>query len=181
MIPELQQQFIEAANTPSDINEHLPMMNILAKLCNHVTEFGVRWATSATVWLNNPVVLRGYDIIAYPPAIDLFNLAKNLGRDCELIMQDTGTLQSIEQTDLLFIDSLHTYEHVKKELKLADFVNKFIVLHDTELFGKAGEDGGTPGLMQAIQDFLQDNPAWTVMEHRKNNNGLTVLVRRDFL
>jgi len=181
MIPELQQRFIEAANTTSDINEHLPMMNILTKVCNHVTEFGVRWATSSTVWFNNPVVLRGYDIVAYPPAIDLFNLAKKLGRDCELIMQDTGDLQSIEQTDLLFIDSLHTYDHVKKELKLADFVNKFIVLHDTELFGQSCEDGSTPGLLQAIGEFLQEDGEWTVMEHRTFNNGLTVLTRKALL
>ena len=117
MIPELQQRFILEANTPSDINQHLPLMNILAKLCTHVTEFGVRWGNSATVWFNNPVVVRGYDIREFEEATAIFTLARSLGRDCELIIADTGSLQSIEQTDLLFIDSLHTYEHVKKELE----------------------------------------------------------------
>ena len=181
MIPELQQRFILEANTPSDINQHLPLMNILAKLCTHITEFGVRWGNSATVWFNNPVVFRGYDIVEFPEATEIFTLARSLGRDCALIIADTGSLQSIEQTDLLFIDSLHTYEHVKKELKLAKFVNKFIVLHDTELFGQSGEDGSTPGLLQAIGEFLQEDGEWTVMEHRTFNNGLTVLTRKALL
>jgi hypothetical protein len=41
------QAFVHAVNTPSDINEHLPLMNLLAKLCIHVTEFGVRHGVSA--------------------------------------------------------------------------------------------------------------------------------------
>ena len=181
MIPELQQRFVRAVNTPSDINEHLPLMNILAKLCTHVTEFGVRWGTSSTAWLNNPVTLRAYDIAEYPEFVELFTVASGLGRDCRLILADTGALTAIEPTDLLFIDSLHTYTHLKKELTLAPFVNKFLVFHDTVMFGAVGEDGSQPGLAQAVMEFLQENTDWTVLEHRTNNNGLTVLTRRDLL
>jgi cephalosporin hydroxylase len=178
---DFRQAFVHAANTPSDINEHLPLMNILAKLCKHVTEFGVRWATSTTAWMNNPVILRAYDIAPTPPAEELFAYALAAGKDAKFIIQDTTTLESIEQTDLLFIDSPHTYHQLKIELKLAKFVNKFMVFHDTVVFGDRGEDGTVPGLNQAIAEFLQENQDWTVMEHRYNNNGLTVLVRRNFL
>ena len=178
---DFKQAFIDAANTTSDINEHMPLMNILAKLCNHVTEFGVRWGTSVKVWFNNDVVVRGYDIIAFPEAIDIFNHAKAAGKDAELIVQDTLTLGSIANTDLLFIDSLHTYAQVAGELAYAKYVNKFIVLHDTVLFGDVGQDGSTPSINQAIREFLSTNLEWTVMEHRTNNHGLTVLVKRSIL
>jgi len=173
--------FIHAVNTPSDINEHLPLMNILAKLCNHITEFGVRWGTSAKVWLNNDVVLHAYDIEAFPEAIELFAHAHAAGKDARLIIHDTLSLGVIANTDLLFIDSLHTYAQVAGELAYATFVNKFIVLHDTVLFGDVGQDGSTPSINQAIREFLDRNQDWTVMEHRTNNNGLTVLTRRSML
>ena len=103
------QAFIHAVNTPSDINEHLPLMNLLAKLCNHVTEFGVRWGTSCKAWLNNDVVVRGYDITAFPEAVELFGHAQAAGKDAQLILRDTLSLETLEYTDMLFIDSLHTY------------------------------------------------------------------------
>jgi cephalosporin hydroxylase len=180
MTLNFKQAFVHAVNTPSDINEHLPLMNILAKLCTHVTEFGVRWGASATAWLNNDVVVRGYDIVAYEPAIELFSQAQAAGKDAQLIIRDTLSLGTIENTDLLFIDSLHTYRQVTGELAYAKFVSKFIVLHDTVLFGDAGEDGSQPGINQAVREFLAANRDWTVMEHRTNNNGLTVLTRRSF-
>jgi len=173
--------FIQAVNTPSDINEHLPLMNILAKLCKHVTEFGVRWGTSAKAWLNNDVVLHGYDIVAFPEAVELFDHAQAAGKDAKLIIHNTLSLGAIAPTDLLFIDSLHTYQQVLGELEYATFVNKFIVLHDTVLFGDEGQDHTRPGINQAIREFLAANQEWTVMEHRTNNNGLTVLTRRSFL
>lgn len=175
------QAFIHAVNTPSDINEHLPLMNLLAKLCNHVTEFGVRWGTSCKAWLNNDVVVRGYDITAFPEAVELFGHAQAAGKDAQLILRDTLSLETLEYTDMLFIDSLHTYHQVSGELAYAKFVTKFIVLHDTVLFGDQGEDRSVPGIGQAIREFLAANNDWTVMEHRTNNNGLTVLTRRSFL
>jgi cephalosporin hydroxylase len=174
------QALVHAINTPSDINQHLPLMNILSKLCNHVTEFGVRWGTSATAWFNNDVTVRGYDIVAYEPAVKLFDQAKAAGKDVQLIVQDTLTIGELEPTDLLFIDSLHTYKQVSAELKYAPNVRKFILLHDTVLFGDRGEDGSVPGISQAIREFLASNNDWTVLEHRTNNNGLTVLTRRLF-
>lgn len=176
----LQEFFIKACNTPSDINEHLPLFNILAKSCKHITEFGVRWGTSATAWLNNDVVLRAYDIQAFPEALELFDIAKQNGRDAELIIADTGSLEDIEETDLLFIDSLHTADHILKELKMAKRVRKYIVFHDTVLFGEVGQDG-SPGVLHAIRQFLNNNSEWTVMETRNNCNGIIILTKRNIL
>jgi len=172
------QAFVHAVNTPSDINEHLPLMNLLAKLCIHVTEFGVRHGVSAKAWLNNDVSIRAYDIEAFPDAVALFEHARKANKDAELIIQDTLSLTKIETTDLLFIDSLHTYTQVAGELAFAPYVRKFIVLHDTVLFGEQGQDGSMPGINQAVREFLAASREWTVMEHRTNCNGLTVLVKR---
>lgn len=176
----LQEDFLTACNTPSDIFEHLPLFNILAKTCTHVTEFGVRWGTSSTAWLNNNVRLRAYDIKAFPEAVTLFDKAQQLGKDAELIIADTGTMEDIEPTDLLFIDSLHTAEHILKELRFAHRVRKYLVFHDTVTFGDVGEDG-SPGVMHAVQAFLSANTDWVILENRTNCNGIMVLTRKHLL
>jgi len=79
----------------------------------------------------------------------------------------------------LFIDTYHSYDQLKRELALhADKVRKFIVLHDTEAFGMVGEDGKKLGLIGAIKEFV-DEGIWQIYVELMNNNGLTVLTRRD--
>ena len=172
--------FIKACNTPSDIFEHLPLMNILAKNCKHVTEFGVRWGTSALAWLNNDVTLRAYDIKAFPEAVEIFHHADSAGKDSKLIIASTIEIETIEETDLLFIDSKHSYDQCRQELRFAPLVRKYIVFHDTVTFGHLGEDGDQ-GLLPAIYEFLQEHPEWVIMENRSNNNGLMVLTRKEIL
>jgi hypothetical protein len=58
----------------------------------------------------------------------------------------------------------------------ADKVRRWIVLHDTQIFGERGEDG-RPGLLPAVQRFLNENPDWSVISHTQANHGLTVLSR----
>ena len=41
-----EQEFIDACNNSTDINEHLPRLAELASECNHITELGVGWAQS---------------------------------------------------------------------------------------------------------------------------------------
>lgn len=86
---------------------------------------------------------------------------------------------SIEPTELLLIDTLHTEEQLRAELQLhASRVARFIALHDTTTFGDHGEVPGKNGLLPAIIDFLHHRPEWTIFEHRSNCNGLTILGRR---
>ena len=81
----------------------------------------------------------------------------------------------IEPTDLLFIDSYHTYEQLNRELELhSNKVRQFLAFHNTEAFGNIGEDGSRPGLQQAIDEFI-DSSEWELFAEFKNNNGLTVL------
>jgi hypothetical protein len=91
-----------------------------------------------------------------------------------------NTLEAIiEPTDFLFIDSFHAYSQLRQELERhAGKVSSYLAMHDTEVFGKVGQDGTTPGLQQAINDFCDAHPdEWFEVDCFTNNNGLTVLSR----
>ena len=100
----------------------------------------------------------------------------------------------IEETDLLFIDTLHRYGQLKLELKKhSSKCKKYIILHDTTTFGDVGETasklmidpvtGGMQliprkGLWPAVEEFLKENKNWKLKERFTHNNGLTVLERK---
>lgn len=160
---------------PSDINEHLPVLHYLACMCGHVTEFGTRYGNSTVALLAAmPKRFVCYDIAPLP-----LHLKPLVFVSCEvdMIQDDTLKLSRIEATDLLFIDTLHTEEQLRAELRFAPQVRKFIVLHDTETFRWHGERADSRGLGYALLDFLMGNPEWRIYKHYPNNNGLTILKR----
>jgi len=82
----------------------------------------------------------------------------------------------MENTDLLFIDSLHEYAHLMKELKLHHSkVKKYMMFHDTETFGRSDQRNTGPGLLTAIEDFLKIHPEWVIHDHIEYQHGLTIL------
>ena len=101
--------------------------------------------------------------------------------------------------DITFIDTWHVYGQLKRELtKFSKITNKYIIMHDTTIDEIEGEtirvgwdankqsaESGIPveeirkGLMYAINEFLHDNPDWYVKEVFTNNNGLTILARKN--
>ena len=61
---------------------------------------------------------------------EVWDQAKKLGKNVSYEIKNTLTI-TIEQTDLLFIDTFHNYDQVLQELRLhAKHVNKFIVFHE---------------------------------------------------
>lgn len=104
-----------------------------------------------------------------------------------------------ETYDLTFIDTWHIYGQLKRELaKFAPLTNKYIIMHDTTVDEWLGETircgfdaheqsrlSGFPlheiykGLWPAVDEFLVDHPEWVLHERYTNNNGLTILRRRD--
>lgn len=177
----LDAQYRLACKTRSDINENLPLLYELAKDCSHVTEFGVRKGMSTRAFLNSNVVLRSFDISLDAEVNQLFNHAKELGKDVEYIQADVRKI-TIEDTDLLFIDTWHIYEQLKLELDLhANHAKKYIVFHDTYTYGLSGENGkDRRGLLSAIIEFVIKYPEWKFKIYRTNNNGMTVLERRNY-
>lgn len=181
--------------TPSDINEHIQTLADYAKECEHVTEFGVRWVVSTWPLILYPKRIVSYDI-QYDPNIEgLKSVAKEYNIDFEYRLEDV-LKADIEQTDLLFIDTLHRYGQLIKELKMHNNkVNKYIILHDTTTFAHKDEvlyehasaivqteQTSNVGLQPAIAEFLEteDGKKWTIHKEFTNNNGLTILKRKEF-
>lgn len=172
------------SQVPSDISEHLSTLSNYANECEHITELGVR--TVVSTWAlasGNPKVLRSYDIL-HPEkhgAKEHFEQFIKAVDETEIdfLFTEADDLQiEIEETDLLFIDTWHVYDQLKKELELhGNKAKKYIIFHDTVTFGEHGEGGGV-GLMPAINEFLQSNSHWAIKEHFLNCNGLMVLFRK---
>jgi hypothetical protein len=165
---------------PSDINEHLPTLRKYASECGHVTEFGVRGIVSTWALLaGHPHDMVSYDI-TNPGDVeiaDVVYLADAQGTLFRFICADVRRVE-IEFTELLFIDTYHTYSQLREELSLhASKVGKYIILHDTFTFGEHGEASSEKGLLPALREFLEANPLWVIKEQFVNNNGLTVIQR----
>jgi len=161
-----------------DIIEHLPRLRELATECDNATEFGVRSSVSTIPLLLGCGDVRSYDIVDNKPRFaEVAEAAKTEWKNW--VFHKESTLEAvIEPTDLLFIDTLHTYGQLLAELERhAVKVAKYIVLHDTVSFGERGEDGRSPGLNGAVDAFLRNHPEWTKSDVRTNNNGLTTLSR----
>jgi len=199
----LKHNYESLCKMPSDINEHLPTLYKYALECNHITECGVRKAVSSYAFGlglhgkdNNKLIqvdiLKSDDVEAFADECeyDGINTIFYEGSDLECPM---------EETDLLFIDTWHIYGHLKKELaRWHPYAKKYIILHDTTVDGEHGESirlgsniaeeskaSGLPeeeirkGLWPAVEEFLAEHPTWILKERYTNNNGLTVLMRKE--
>lgn len=165
----LEEKYEELCRTPSDINEHLPTLRRYADECDHVTEFGVRGCVSLHAFLAS----KASKVVAY----DIADVAVPACDKLTFINADVLTVE-ICLTELLFIDTLHTYAQLSAELaRHSPQVLDYIVMHDTTMFGDAGEDGGR-GLNVAISEFLAENPEWSECYRSHANNGLTILERK---
>lgn len=177
--------------TKSDINEHFPTIKEYTEKCTHVTEMGVRFVNSTFAFLKGaPKIFRCIDL--YHPSkwncgdrLELVEeYCKQSNIDFKFILGNSLEIE-IEETDLLFIDTLHRYHQLKNELqKHSSKVKKFIIMHDTTLYASIDEENyytdynpkeNKYGLWPAIEEFLKNNPEWKLIDRHHNNNGLTIL------
>lgn len=189
-------------HTPSDINEHLPILLAYAKQCTTVTECGVRTPTSAYAFAAG---LKGTPGNTYRMIdIEKSTLIDPFLSECQAegVSATFETSSDLEchriDTDLLFIDTWHVYGHLKRELAYwHSYAKKFIILHDTTVDEVHGEtirmrlnaveqsattgipiDEITKGLWPAVTEFLAAHPEWVIDLRLTNNNGLTILKRQ---
>lgn len=172
----IQELFNERCKRPEvhdDIWEHLPTLARYASMCRHVTEIGTRTGNSTTALLlglsTNGGTMHSYDIANqqfFPPEIPKVTW--------QFHQQDTHAEGfKIGLTHLLFIDGCHKYESVKADLRQAESVSRFIIMHDT--LPERDERYGD-GVCRAMMEFLASSP-WAIKESFANCNGLTVLER----
>jgi hypothetical protein len=187
-------------NLTGDIQEHLDTLRKYAEDCDHITELGTAGLHSTWAFLiAKPKKFITVDIIdpGVRPGVkealgSAIKLSAEAGIDFTFILDDTTRTDfEIEETDLLFIDTYHVYEHLKKELEMhANKARKYIILHDTTTFAFRGEvqeykstvvpeNRNYPkGLWPAVTEFLEVNQEWQILEKFENNNGLTILSRK---
>lgn len=170
-------------NEKSDINQHLPTIKKYTEECDHVTEMGVRGIVSTWAFLaGSPKKLISYDI-SNPSNWGgniqaVYNSVKDTNIEFKFYQKNVLKIE-IEETDFLFIDTLHQYEQLSQELKLhANKAKKYIGFHDTTKFEIFDEvTGNMGGLWKAIKEFLEENSHWRIKERFTNNNGLTIIKR----
>jgi len=181
---ELYKEYRVARDTVSDINEHLEILKALADEVGHVTEMGTRTGSSTRAFLISDVKLRAYDLFLDERVSELFAIAQQMGKDVQYHKADVLQIE-IEETDLLFIDTWHAYDQLIEELRLhAPKVKKYIAFHDTQTYGTKSEmfmnKSGSNGLLPAIIHYMiESGDQWKFKIHRTNNNGLTVIERRN--
>jgi hypothetical protein len=147
-----------------------------------VTEFGTRGCYSTSAFLSGcPEKVTSYDLHWNKDIDYLYGLAeeKKLPSYWRFIQGDTLKVPPIEETDLLFIDTLHTYDQVIGELnRHASKVTKYLVFHDTSIYSQGVTSVDRPneaGILKAIDEFINNNVKWEEVYRVEYNHGLLVL------
>lgn len=178
-------------NHPSDVNGLFPVLREYASKCDRITEFGVRdFVSTYAFFAGLPKRMVSYDIYTSNNLKTAVEVAMQSGISFNFIEHNTLTT-TIEETDLLFIDTWHAYKQLSQELKLhGNKARKYILMHDTYTFGvedakeeydvEQGEDlyPDKKGLKLAITEFLAENPHWELEAEIADFNGLTILRRK---
>ena len=190
-------------NTVSDIHEHLPTLYEYATKCESIIELGVRKCVST--WsliyglLNNNSDKKSILVndILECNIDELLDATKDLNVDVKYEWINDLELNIDNNVDLTFIDTWHIYGQLKRELnKFSAITNKYIIMHDTTVDAIEGEtlrfnldaekqsiESGIPveeikcGLWKAVEEFLENNQNWKLIQRYHNNNGLTILER----
>jgi hypothetical protein len=170
-IAELYAERCKKPEQDADIWEHLPTLRTYAEKVRHITEFGVRTGNSTTGLLMG-LSRFGGEMVSYEIEGQRYHPPKIPGVTWAWHQADTAKLESIAPTELLFIDSCHETDHVKKELRFAPLVSKYIIFHDTALDWPGGDR-----VRVARDAFLLANPEWILQCEWQNCNGLSVLER----
>lgn len=143
------------------------------KDCNSYTELGVnQGATLAAAMLTNPTTVRAYDIALKP-----YNYAKHLfeqyadNNSIDYQANESNTLECVlDPVDVLYIDTLHRYDHLIKELaRHGNKANRFIIFHDTH---------AQKGLKQAVQEYVTKNSQWSIVTDCQTNVGFMTIERK---
>lgn len=201
----VKQKFNHYSTVDHPSKEHFFTFHHFGSKCDRIVEMGVDYAVSTWAWVAcDPKYLRGVDIRRQPPPAGQHNEIEaetaKMGMDFKFEIADTGhgILREIERKfnkvsypseqvnlppyniegkiDLLYIDTYHSYTHLKAELAIhAKNVNKYLVFHDTDYFGERHDYDGDLGLNPAIEEFIKENTNWYYIHKVSYGNGLTVL------
>lgn len=150
-------------------------------MCDTYTEMGVKQGTTlAAALLEHPKVVRAYDIsLQWYKLVDQLykRYAKKHGIDLQ-VCEKPSTECSIQNVDVLFLDTCHRFKHVYKELLLhSSRVNRFIVIHDTML--QTRENIGRKRTIEkkVVSKFLGVDSNWERVTNCTKSVGFMTLER----
>lgn len=174
-IEQLREDFITLKIQPTDwLGDSPTRFDTYARyasMVDSVTEFGVYTGLSTTAFVSGkPRKVRSYDITnGYLTVLhEIEACAVELGVDFKFQIASSLNIE-IEETDLLFIDTVHEKYYCLQELNLHHKkTKKFIVLHDITAW---------PGVLQAAEEFMSTHPEWVVYERDDVDSGLLVMSR----
>jgi len=121
--------------------------------------------------LENPATVRAYDIKLgwYTQAADLFT---QYAADCAIDYRATesDTLDCvIDPVDVLYIDTLHKYDHLAKELAIhGSKATRFIIFHDTHAQHE---------LKRAVRQYVMANEDWFIVTECDASVGFMTIER----
>jgi hypothetical protein len=204
----IEEGFNHAKDTPSNVHEHIPILAEYAEKCTSVVELGVDRMTTTWAFLKGirfnkkkKKTLLCVDIQGKPEPFDSMAEIAKKNRITMEFLQGNSSDVTLPKSDLLYIDTAHHYALLSRELaKHHSKINKYIIMHNTEIDGKHGEvvrmcyyadiatmcqtfgykeEDVVKGLQSAIVEFLEAHKEWKIEKHLPNNNGLTILVREE--
>src|SRR4051812_45847999 len=114
----IEEKYQQLLKTPSDINECFPLIRHSVEPGDRVIELGVRDCVSTWALLANlPRSLISVDVVR-PPDKNLIEVGEAADREGVRFrfIQDDSTYVVFPDFDVLFVDTLHLYSHIVKEL-----------------------------------------------------------------
>lgn len=163
----LEDLFQIRCRTGHNIDKHLPVLREYASQCQSVTEFGTDIGFSTCAFLAaKPDTLDCYDLVRTD---DVWILERLAGRTRMRFHEKSTLTVQIEPTDLLFLDTDHTYEQVSQELNLHGHkARKFLVFHDIV---------SNPCIVPAIEEYVERFPCWKLELWSEEQSGLAIYRR----
>lgn len=174
----LDQHYSALRLEPTDMQAHMSVLHALAH-GRRVTEFGTRHGVSTTALLaGRPRSLTCYDLARSDQTFPLEIWAAGLGIPFTFHVGDLWNVTAIAPTDCLFIDALHNGHAVEHYLALGlNAGASVIALHDVEIFGRKGDIEGHPGILWAVDRFLDQNRDWRTTHHTDACFGMRVIAK----
>jgi len=174
-LDQLRQAFVNLEIKPTawlgDSPQRFNTYQRYASQVDSIVEFGVYTGLSTCAWLmGQPKKLRSYDITDENLSVfdELEHNAAQANIDFEFAVANSLEID-IESCDLLFIDTVHKYNHCLAELDRHGLhAQRYIVLHDPSDW---------PGVFEAAIKYMHHNRQWHIVEHCNRNSGLLVLER----
>jgi hypothetical protein len=177
----LDEIFTWCAGIKRDMDQHLPAMRELGMRCKHITEFTKRRESTVAWAAARPGALISHQLEKDVLVATLTEAATHgpgapIGTFTVHWGADSLKTNAIDETDLLFIDTVHTADRILAELTLhGPRVRRYIVLRGTGAYGEKGERDNTMGLFHGIRPWLEKHPEWFVVWHTDAEYGMTAL------